>query len=278
MPPWRTVVPATVALVAWQGFLWLYFHAIVPNTLVAKTHDKYTGDFLTALPRTAVSLANLPLGPPLALLLALGTVAFVRAAPARLVLFLAAQVAGYALLRTADHVWYYYAVGLVEACGVACGLAWIVARLWPRPEAWRTAAMVLLALGLLPSRYTLAAPVTQHGDFQRTLAYREAAAGLRAALRPGDAVLGDEIGTLGLELPGVRILDTDFLIHRRPAGVPRERRRDRLAVRERPAYFLTPSDAGGGAITFTWNGESVTYDRARQVRVGNYEVHVYAAR
>jgi hypothetical protein len=278
LPRWTALVPATLLLGAWQLYLWLYFEVLLPNTLGAKTVYRYTADFLSSLPTAAMSLFNLPVGAALALILALGVVAFLRAAPATLVAFLVAQLIGYSLLRTADHNWYYYAIGFVEAAGVACGLSWIVGRLWPEGEGWRTAALVLLALALLPSRYALAVPLAHDGDYHRTMAYRAAADFLRPRLTRGGSVLADEIGTLGLALPGKRIYDSDFLVHRRPPGVPRLERRAWLAVLHRPRYVVMPGGPERGpSVTFEWGGRSVSYTLKHVASFGTYNVAIYGA-
>ena len=67
---------------------------------------------------------------------------------------------------------------------------------------------------------------------------------ISADLAAADEIVSHEIGILGYALPN-RVLDMDFLVHRRPKDLSRSERVRQLIVTHRPKFLVTTAFRSG---------------------------------
>jgi hypothetical protein len=227
-------VPALVLLSAWVAFAWTYYGAVLPNTLIAKTAERTTTSFFESLPAffgTVVGireLGGLMVGPTV-----VGAALLVTYGPRELWIWPAAHVVGYSVLGAGSHPWYYHSLGWVWALSIAVCASTAVTR-----GAGLGRRVLCAAMAMAAAWQVLTIARLRPDDANRYACYQQVAHVISADLAAADEIVSQEIGILGYALPN-RVLDMDFLVHRRPKDLSRSERVRQLIVTHRPKFLVT---------------------------------------
>jgi hypothetical protein len=213
-------------------FRWLYFHAVVPNSVTAKSVPLSLAVLLPNIARGSLYVLNFVRE---TLPLALGAGIALWCAPSRALLLLALVIATEVpavLVNGGDWVGHsrlliVYAPLLVGMCAV--GIDWLYARIERGQRALSFATLVtmlsLASIALVRSR-DWSAGMHARAQLPGILeCYRGVGERLATVLRRGDVVATEAIGLIGYELPEVYVHDpmglTDAYIARHGHYLPR---------------------------------------------------------
>ena len=233
---WRDGAPA--AALATLSAVWLLttYGDLLPNTFVAKTSERYTDWFLSALPeafRYTFIVSGLWL--PVSVIPVTGLVFAAVSLPEETWIWPAVHIAAYTLINASSHPWYYHSLGFAWVVGVATAFGLVAQWLTSKGFAVLSVICVVGPLVCLTTwpEWTGAHP----SDYYRFSTYSRVASELERTTQAGVVIAAQEIGVLGYYLPR-RIVAIDFLVHRRPS-VPFAGRVDWLMTTLRPPVYVT---------------------------------------